>query len=134
MVRCMVGWDHRCASIPGWPSCPPIRVFYDMEKARALGVPMEQYQAMVRQGFTKQQLDTTVGNVMSMTMLARVLPPMVFRSRMFWRMKVETKHADKVPLVNLDSQLVPANQEELVTLVLVDVERLPWLVYNISDE
>jgi hypothetical protein len=49
-------------------------------------------------------------------------------------MKVETKHADKVPLVNLNSQLVPANQEELVTLVLVDVEKLPWLVYNISTE
>jgi site-specific DNA-cytosine methylase len=131
---CMAGWDHRCSHIPGWPNHPPIRVFYDKEKARALGVPMRQYDAMVRWGFSEHQLNTVVGNVMAMTMLARVIPPVVFRSRLHWSERVQLAHADAAPLVNLQSQLVPTAKEELVVLVMVDVETLPWLIYTISED
>ena len=131
---CMAGLDHRCAHIPGWPEYYPIRVYHDREKARALGVPMAQFNAMKAAGFTKAQLDTVVGNVMSMTMLARVIPPVVFRSRQHWAARMELAHASNAPLVDLQSQYTPQPKEELAVLVLLDVEALPWRVHTITEQ
>jgi hypothetical protein len=125
----MVIW-HMGAPFRG--SHPPIRVSLPVERARALGIPHEEYLRMIKLGFSERDLNDRIGNCISMASCVPVVADLVQREQLQMVAMASVEHIRPDLWINLDTVWGLDEAAERVALIFVLQEEPEWKVFAVD--